>query len=368
MLRRTALGRLVALAGGAASLGAVASTAAPRPAPARPKPRTPPKRSAKAAPTAAPYGATEAIRRFAEEVAARRDLPEAWIVQALAGAEKQASVQRLIMPPPPGVAKNWNAYRDRFVEPRRIGAGVAFWEANAAALARAEERHGVPAEIVVGIVGVETFYGRIMGSFRVVDALATLSFDFPSGRSDRTPFFRGELEEYLVFCRREDIAPGSLRGSFAGAIGLPQFMPGSINRWALDFDGNGHVDLVGSPADAIGSVAHYLQEHGWRRGMPTHHEVLAVPEALEDRAVLLAPDIYPSFSAQQMLARGLRMPEAAQAHEGPLALVELENGENGPRTHVLGTQNFYAITRYNWSSYYALAVIALGDAVRRARG
>jgi membrane-bound lytic murein transglycosylase B len=212
---------------------------------------------------------------------------------------------------------------------------------------------------------VETFYGRITGDFRVVDALATLSFDFPTGRSDRSAFFRGELEELLVLARREGVRADSIKGSYAGAIGWPQFLPGSINRHAVDFDGDGRIDLQRSVADAIGSVAHYLQQHGWQRGMPTH---FAVQPPADDtaRGTLLAPDILPSFTAQQMRASGAGLDAAADGHEGLLALVEVHNGEAAP-SHVAGTANFYAITRYNWSSYYALAVITLGDAVKAAR-
>ena len=328
-------------------------------------PVRPPAGAAAAAATVATYGPNEAIQIFAAEVADRRGLDAAWIVKQLAQARRVEAVQRLMMPPPAGTAKNWYAYRDRFVEPRRIAAGVAFWRENAAALQRAEERWGVPPEIVVGIVGVETFYGRITGNFRVIDALATLSFDFPTGRKDRSAFFRSELEEFLVLCEREQSDPQALKGSFAGAMGLAQFMPGSINRFALDFDDNGHVDLAGSPSDAIGSIAHYLAAFGWQRGLPTYFDV-AVPVDSSERAVLLAPDILPSFSAAQFAERGARLAAAGSAHDGLLALVEVQNGELAP-SYVAGTTNFYAITRYNWSSYYALAVIALGDAVRRAQ-
>ena len=318
-----------------------------------------------AAAAAASYGPNETIRSFAAEVAERRGLDAAWIVKQLSQARRVDAVQRLMMPPPAGTAKNWYAYRDRFVEPRRVAAGVAFWQENAAALQRAEERWGVPPEIVVGIVGFETFYGRITGSFRVIDALATLSFDFPSGRKDRSAFFRSELEEFLVLCEREQADPQALKGSFAGAMGLAQFMPGSINRYALDFDEDGHVDLAGSASDAIGSIAHYLAAFGWQRGLPTHYEV-AVPVDSSDRAALLAPDILPTFSAAQFEQAGARLAAAGSEHDGPLALVEVQNGELAP-SYVAGTTNFYAITRYNWSSYYALAVIALGEAVRLGR-
>jgi lytic murein transglycosylase B len=314
---------------------------------------------------ARPYAEHPAVLAFADDVAARRGLDRDWVLRQLAAAQRLPLVQKLIMPPPPGTAKNWAAYRARFVEPQRIRAGLQFWRAHADWLDKAEARWGVPAELIVAIVGVETFYGRMPGKFRVIDALATLAFDFPSGRSDRSAFFRSELEEALVLAQREGLDPLSLKGSFAGAMGLPQFMPGSINRFAVDFDEDGHIDLLRSSADVVGSVAHFLARHGWQRGMPTHYAV-AVPVNSADRAVLLGPDILPSFSAAQFTERGALLDAAGQAHNGALALVELQNGDKAP-SHVAGTQNFYVVTRYNWSSYYALAVIELAQALRQAR-
>ena len=347
--------RLVGLLALCAAL-ALPAGAAPRKAAAKPLQR----------PATAPlYGTHDEVLRFAAEVAQRRGLPHEWLAMQLATARRIDSVRKLVMPPPAGTAKNWAAYRARFIEPRRIEAGVAFWQASESALQRAEQRYGVPAEVVVGIIGVETFYGRIMGSHRIIDALATLAFDFPAGRSDRSAFFRAELEEFFVLCAREGIDPQSVRGSYAGAMGLPQFMPGSINRWAVDHDGDGRVDLHASAADAVGSVAHYLQSYGWQTGLPTHFEVTPPADAA-DRAVLLGPDILPSFSAAQFAERGAVLAEPGAGHGGPLALVELHNGEVSP-SHVAGTQNFYVVTRYNQSSYYALAVIELGRAVAAAR-
>jgi membrane-bound lytic murein transglycosylase B len=302
------------------------------------------------------------VQAFAAEVAAGRGLDAAWVLQQLARARLQPAAQKLMMPAPPGQPKNWAAYRDRFVEPGRILAGVAFWRANAGELARAESRYGVPPEIVVGIIGVETFYGRILGSFRVLDALATLAFDFPEGRSDRSGFFRDELAEFLLLARREGVEADVVQGSFAGAMGLPQFMPSSVNRFAVDFDGDGHVDLQRSAADAIGSVAHFLAEHGWQRGMPVQFEVVP-PEDLVERARLLVPDIVPSFSAAEFAAAGASLSDAGRRHDGPLALVRVDNADAAP-SYVAGTENFFALTRYNRSSYYARAVIELGAAVR----
>ena len=322
-----------------------------------------PASAAKAAPAAPAYGRRDDVLRFAAEVAARHGLEPATLERQLGEARRLPSVQRLIMPPPAGTAKNWAAYRDRFVEPQRIQAGLAFWRAHERWLEAAEARWGVPASLIVGIIGVETFYGRHMGSFRALDALATLAFDFPPGRRDRSEFFRSELEHLLLLAHREQVEPASYMGSFAGALGLPQFMPGSLNRWAVDFDEDGHIDLHRNPADAIGSVAHYLAAFGWVRDMPTHYPV-AAPVDVSDRAVLLAPDILPSFTPAQFSQRDAELPEPARQHEGLLALVELQNGDAAP-SYVAGTSNFYAVTRYNWSSYYAMAVIELGQAVRR---
>ena len=327
-------------------------------------------RQAKAQPAAVAtpanaYGRRDDAMALADLLAERHGLPPDWARAQLAQARQLPLVARLIMPPPAGTAKNWAAYRARFIEPDRVRAGAAFWAANERWLDAAEQRYGVPASLVVGIIGVETFYGRIMGNFRVLDALSTLSLDFPTGRKDRSAFFRDELGQFLRLSYTEQLSPNSVKGSFAGAIGLGQFMPGSINRFAVDFDGDGHIDMVASAADVIGSVAHYLAEHGWQRGQPTHYAVKP-PVDSTDRAALLLPDILPSFSALQMAERGAVLDNAGAAHSGPLALVELQNGDAAP-SFVAGTQNFYAVTRYNWSSYYALAVIELGQAVAAAR-
>jgi membrane-bound lytic murein transglycosylase B len=326
-----------------------------------------PAKAAKPRPAAAAqnsFARHPAALAFAEAVSERQGLSLGWLQCQLAVAQRVQAVRQLIMPPPVGVAKNWAAYRARFVEPQRTAAGVAFWRANEARLAEAEARWGVPAEIVVAVIGVETFYGRITGNFRVLDALATLAFDFPPGRRDRSAFFADELEAFLVWCAREGIDPLAQKGSYAGAMGLPQFMPSSVLRWALDFDGDDHIDLRNSPADVVGSVAHYLASFGWERDLPTHFEVTPPPEG-PGLTQLLAPDIVPRFSAQQMLDAGALLPEAARSLSGPLALVMLENGGQPP-SYVAGTRNFYVVTRYNWSSYYALAVIDLGTAVRNA--
>jgi membrane-bound lytic murein transglycosylase B len=318
---------------------------------------------------AKPLGPRPALMAFADELAAAEGWNAPALRRQLAQAQHLPKVRQLILPAAAGASKNWAAYRDRFIEPRRIDAGLAFWAEHEAALARAESSYGVPAEVVVGIIGVETFYGRITGGFKVLDALATLAFDFPAAHpraAQRQAFFRNELAEYLRLTKAEGLEAASLKGSYAGALGWPQFMPGSWRRFAVDFDGDGHVDLMTSPVDAIGSVAHFLAEHGWVPGQTTHYSVTPPTDAAE-RARLLAPDIKPSFSASELLAAGAQPSEAALDHVGPLALIELQNGAAAPPTLLLGTANFYVVTRYNWSAYYALAVIELGQRIKASR-
>lgn len=315
-----------------------------------------------------PYATRADAMQFADDMAARRDLDREWVRQAIGQARFLPQVPQLLLPPPQGTAKNWRVYRSRFVEPLRIRAGVRFWQENADALARAEAQYGVPAEIIVGIIGVETIYGQQMGNFRVMDALATLAFDFPAAHpraAERQAFFQRELEQFLSLANRTGIDPFTPRGSYAGAMGLGQFMPSSWVRYAVDFDGDGRIDLFGSPADAIGSVANYFKQHGWVTGMPTHYAVAFDPATLQ-LDTLLAPDILPSFGAASMAAKGALVQGEGAQHPGQLALVELQNGADAP-SYVAGTENFYVVTRYNWSSYYAMAVIELGREVAQAR-
>ena len=303
----------------------------------------------------------------ADDIALRRNLDRDWVRQAIGQAQLLPVVAKFITPPPVGTVKNWRVYRSRFVEPIRINAGVKFWQANRETLARAEAQYGVPIEIIVGIIGVETIYGQHVGDFRVMDALATLSFDFPDAHPrarERREFFKGELEQYLSLTSRTSTDPMSLRGSFAGAMGLPQFMPSSWVKYAVDFDGDGKVDLFNSTADVIGSVANYFKAFNWQTGMPTHYPVTFDRTKL-DMDTLMAPDILPTFSVASFMAKGGVLEGAALQHKGPLALVELQNAGGEP-SYVAGTENFYAITRYNWSSYYAMAVIELGQEVAKA--
>ena len=278
------------------------------------------------------------------------------------------STIQLIKPAPPGKPKNWQAYRERFVEPVRIAAGVAFWDRHADALARAEKQYGVPAEIIVGIIGVETIYGRNTGNFRVMDALTTLAFDYPDTptRDARMQFFRNELENTLLFSRESSIDPFSLFGSYAGAIGLPQFMPGSIRKYAVDFDGDGRIDLRGSPVDAIGSVANFLVQHGWKRGEPVAFPAtVAASEANRGWDMFIIQGLEAKFRIDELKAAGITS-LVEPSTDMLFGLVDLQNGGN-PTEYWLGTQNFFAITQYNRSFFYAMSVVELGKAVRAAR-
>ncbi len=308
-----------------------------------------------------------AVAIWAQETARRLQLEPDWVEKTIQQAQRLPLVEKLVLPPASPVAKDWNAYRSRFIEPVRIQAGRQFWLKHRSTLERAEREYGVPASIIVGIIGVETLYGQNTGNFRVLDALGTLAFHFPTAHpraAERQAFFRSELEQFLLLTSRSGADPLAIRGSYAGALGLPQFMPSSWAKFAVDFDGDGRIDLFGSPADAIGSVAHYFKAFQWHPGMPTHYPVTLTP-GQTDMDSLLAPDILPTFSVASFVSKGAALEGAALAHPGPLALIELRNGPNAP-SYVAGTENFYAITRYNWSSYYAMAVIDLAEAVARA--
>ncbi len=308
----------------------------------------------------------EAVSLWATEAAQRLNLDPAWVQKTMQKAQRLPLVEKLVLPAASPAAKDWGAYRARFIEPIRIQAGARFWLRHRATLEKAEGEFGVPASIIVGIIGVETLYGQNTGNFRVLDALGTLAFHFPQAHpraAERQAFFRGELEQFLLLTSRSGANPLAVRGSYAGALGLPQFMPSSWAKFAVDYDGDGRIDLFTSPADAIGSVANYFKAFQWRPGMPTHYPVTLAP-GKTDMDGLLAPDILPTFSVTQFVGKGAAIEGAALQHPGPLALIELRNGPNEP-SYVAGTENFYAITRYNWSSYYAMAVIDLADAVAR---
>lgn len=259
----------------------------------------------------------------------------------------------------PAESKPWDQYRPIFVTDSRARAGVDFWNRHADVLSRAAQRFGVPEEVIVAIIGVETRYGQHTGGYRVIDALSTLAFGYPR----RASFFRGELEQFLLLSRAEVMDPMQLQGSYAGAMGIPQFMPSSFQRYAIDFDNDGRRDIWNNVSDAVGSVANYLAEHGWQRGQP-----IAVPARLNGElpASLRNTPTRMAFTVKELRAMGIEpTSDVDDSHEAMLIVLETARG---PEVWI-GFRNFYAITRYNLSKYYAMAVTQLANqiAARRAQ-
>lgn len=308
------------------------------------------------------------VSAFIDDMVATHDFSRPDLEATLSKVRFVDSAIQLMKPAPAGRPKNWAAYRARFVEPVRINAGVSFWNNYGDALQRAEEQYGVPAEIIVGILGVETVYGRNTGNFRVMDAVTTLAFAYPDTptRAARMAYFRGELANTLLFARESNIDPFSLRGSYAGAVGWPQFMPGSIRKYAVDFDGDGIIDLRNSPVDAVGSIANFLVAHGWKRGEP-----LVFPASLDAATgsgweMFLNQGLEAKFRVDEIRAAGI-LPTIEPPVDMLYGLVDLQNG-GAPTEYWLGANNFFAITHYNRSFFYAMSVIDLARAVRAARG
>jgi membrane-bound lytic murein transglycosylase B len=291
---------------------------------------------------------------FVQGLVDRHGLPRGHVMNALAQARYQPAIVRAMEPTPSGT-RSWQLYRARTVHPNRIEAGVRFWQQHRASLVRARTIFGVPEEIVVAIIGVETEYGRNTGTWRVLDALATLAFDYPR----RAEFFRSELEHFFLYAREVGVDPLGPRGSYAGAMGIPQFMPGSFRRYAVDFDGDGRRDLIGSVTDAIGSVGNFLKEHGWRADEP-----VAFPVTVEGdtHALLLQAGNEPRFRAGELEQYGISAP-AALDEDALCALMEFDT-PNQPSEYWIGLQNFYVITRYNQSIFYALSVFETARGIR----
>lgn len=278
------------------------------------------------------------------------------IRSVLASAERQESILNAISRPAEK-RLNWGEYRNIFLRDKRINQGVEFWTEYSDALQRAEQVYGVPAQIIVAIIGVETRYGRNMGSYRVVDALSTLGFDYPP----RGKFFQGQLKEYFYLLREESVDPFSLKGSYAGAMGFGQFIPSSFRSFAVDFDGDGKKDIWSNPVDAIGSVANYFSAHGWKTGESVRSNV--VMEQLADESWMNA-GLKPELTLAQWSERGIRTRTDLNA-ENKATLIRLET--EGEFQHWFGLHNFYVITRYNHSRLYAMAVFELSQAVADKR-
>lgn len=313
------------------------------------------------APLATNYADRIEVQKFVEQLNAKYDYPKAELLKAFAQAERMDTVLRQLErdKPDPNFKKNWTTYRSRYIEPLRIKAGVEFWKKNAATLSRATREYGVPEYIIAGIIGAETIYGRYMGDHSVFDVLTTLAFDYPRRSAEYKEF----LEEYIILTRENKMPLRSVKGSYAGAIGIPQFMPDSWRDYGVDFDNDGKVDLRNSTADAIGSVANFLKtKGGWQKGLDVIYAVQF--DSKPKVADALKLPIEPSKTIDELKAYGISSPESIPANV-KLALIDLPNGDN-PAQYVLGSKNFYAITRYNKSYMYAMSVYELGAAVKKS--
>jgi membrane-bound lytic murein transglycosylase B len=303
------------------------------------------------------------VREFVQDMARRHGFDVDELDSLFRRTKPIAAVIKAIMPPKDPGVRSWHAYRGRFVEPKRIAAGRRFMQRHGTELAAAETRFGVPVEIIAAIIGVETIYGKHMGRFGTFAALTTLAFDYPP----RAELFRRELEELLLLAREEDRNPLAYTGSYAGALGLPQFLPSSRRRYAIDFDGDGRIDLTASAADAIGSVANFLAEHGWERDAPIAANVDVAGDGVQS---LIDEGIAPRRTPRQMEAGNVAITtvgaDGTAIAERPAALIELVT-PNAVTEFRLGYRNFHVITRYNRSSFYAAAVMDLAAALRNSK-
>ncbi len=289
--------------------------------------------------------------QFIEAVVSEHALDPELVRSVVSQAEYQQSIIDAMTRP--AEAKPWHEYRGIFLNDTRIAGGAEFWRANEALLTQISETYGIPIELVVAIVGVETNYGMNTGSFRVIDALATLGFYY----EPRADFFARELGHFMALAEEESLPLTDIRGSYAGAMGLGQFIPSSYRAYAVDFDGSGHRDLWRSLPDALGSVANYLAEHRWIPDQPIALPTEAVPEGLD----LEQFELKPNASIGALQAQGVRFDDHGLPADTPATLIELE-GSDGPE-HWVGLNNFYVITRYNRSPLYAMAVTQLADEI-----
>jgi membrane-bound lytic murein transglycosylase B len=310
------------------------------------------------------------VQRFARELASSRNLSEPAILLLLDEARYSATVARLIAPVATGQArppKSWQLYRGRRLDPITIQQGRAFMQSNAAALDRATKRYGVPQPVIAALIGVETLYGKNMGNFRALDALATLAFDYPDpARPERAAMFRNNLADLIELDLTGKLNARTLKGSYAGAVGIPQFMPSSIKRFAVSADGGQQINLTTNRADAIMSVANYLVEHGWQRGLP-----IFVPVVLPNGAEKLVDGgLKPNLDWQQLQAAGAKVAVTPQTKASStewmaaaLGVIDLPEESTGTFELRTATANFFAITQYNHSYFYAAAITDLADAL-----
>ncbi len=316
----------------------------------------------------------DSLAPFLEKVSQDHQIPLKDLQLAFDDAKTIPSIKKLVMPPPVGFQKNWKVYRSRFVEPKRLAAGQQFWKKHRTFIEATANKTGVPAEVIVSIIGVETIYGKHMGGFSVRDTLITLGFDYPNtpNKTSRETLFKNQLEDLILLCRTENPQAGPFKkclnqlGSYAGAIGLPQFMPGSIRRFAVDGNNDGKIDLRNSPEDAIASVANFLKAHGWITGEPIYlsinnnDEVITLAKKLADgepKAKLKLGDL----AKDQMISK-TELPDTT-----PSLVVDLPSPDGNGGTevkYVVGLRNFIAICDYNRSFFYAQSVAEFAQALR----
>ena len=294
----------------------------------------------------------EQAKPFTDRMVSEHGFERSRVEALLAQAERKQSILDAIARPAERTLE-WKDYRRIFIQESRIEQGVEFWREHRDTLERAHKEYGVPPQIIVAIIGVETRYGRHKGNYRVLDALATLGFDYPP----RSKFFGKQLEEYLLMTREQSLDPLDLKGSYAGAMGFGQFIPSSYRSFAVDFDGDGVADIVNNPVDAIGSVANYFARHHWRQGDAV---VLAADVAKQHDAEVFEAGLKPKWSVAQLADKGVR--SYARLDGDAMASAIRFIGDEGEE-HWLGLHNFYVITRYNHSSMYAMAVYQLSQLV-----
>lgn len=303
------------------------------------------------------YEGSPQVAEFVAEMTRDYGFAGEQLVSLFREVERKQAILDAISRPAERV-KPWKEYRPIFITDARIQKGVDFWNKHADALARAEKEYGVPAQVIVAIIGVETFYGGNTGNYRVIDALSTLGFDYPP----RADFFRKQLKEFLLLAREEQVDPLTLKGSYAGAMGLPQFMPGSFRAYAVDFDGDGHIDIWNNPVDAIGSVASYFKRHGWVAGEPVVSRAQVRGENAEQG---LTEGLDPVKNVGELRALGWASGDALR-DDLPVTAFRLD-GVDGME-YWMGLPNFYVITRYNRSVMYSMAVHQLSESLVNARG
>ncbi|EDN68254.1 membrane-bound lytic murein transglycosylase B [Beggiatoa sp. PS] len=280
------------------------------------------------------------------------------LIELLNQAKVKKSILKVMFRPVTGKVRPWYKYRRNFLTERHIKEGVKFWRQNAAALQRAEQFYGVPIEIIVAIIGIETIYGKHKGNYRVLDALVTIAFNYPR----RADFFRDELKHYLLLTREEGLNPLSLKGSYAGAMGIGQFMPSSFRRYAIDFDKDGRRNIWTNNTDAIGSVANYFRSFGWITGQPVIKPTQVRPNAV---GKLLSLEFKPQYTLQQLKQWGL-LYHGDEPNSTSSMVIDLKT-EQGT-TYWVGFQNYYVITRYNHSKRYAMAVYQLAQEIANRYG